>query len=205
MVSRSALGLALDRMQSRLRELIGDTVFAEREEDSLESVVGRILTERKETLATGESCTGGLVAERLTRVPGSSAYFRGGAVAYSNSSKIAMLEVPTDLLAREGAVSQAAAEALARGAAARFGADWGIGITGIAGPGGGSEGKPVGLVHIAVAGGGDGGVVHRAPVFPGDRERVRWQSSQWALDMLRRRLLGIGPGPRPWGAGQARA
>jgi nicotinamide-nucleotide amidase len=187
----------LDRMQSRLRDLIGDTVFADRDQDSLESVVGRLLTERKETVATGESCTGGLVAERLTRVAGSSAYFRGGAVAYSNAAKTAMLDVPADLIAREGAVSEPAAIALARGAIARFGALWGIGITGIAGPGGGSESKPVGLVHIAVAG-ASGALVHRAPVFPGDRERVRLQSSQWALDLLRRQLAGLGEGPQPW-------
>jgi PncC family amidohydrolase len=118
-------------------------------------------------------------------------------VAYSNAAKTAVLEVPADLIAREGAVSEAAAVALARGAIERFGASWGIGITGIAGPGGGSESKPVGLVHIAVAS-ASGSLVHRAPVFPGDRERVRWQSSQWALDLLRRQLAGLGPGPQPW-------
>jgi nicotinamide-nucleotide amidase len=187
----------LDRMQSRLHELIGDTVFSQREEDTLESVVGRLLTERGESVATGESCTGGLVAERLTRVPGSSAYFRGGAVAYSNEAKTAVLGVPQDLLAREGAVSEATAGALARGAIERFTARWGIGITGVAGPGGGSEEKPVGLVHMAVAG-ADGSLVHRRAVFPGDRERVRWQTSQWALDMLRRRLAGLSAGPQPW-------
>ena len=125
------------------------------------------------------------------------AYFRGGAVAYSNIAKTAMLDVPADLIAREGAVSEPAAIALARGALTRFGASWGIGITGIAGPGGGSEQKPVGLVHIAVAG-ASGALVHRAPIFPGDRERVRWQSSQWALDLLRRQLAGLGEGPQPW-------
>jgi nicotinamide-nucleotide amidase len=181
----------LDSMQGRLRELIGDPVFADREQDSLESVVGALLRERGSTVATGESCTGGLVAERLTRVAGSSAYFLGGAVAYSNAAKTAILGVPADLLAREGAVSEAAAGALAGGARERFGADWGIGITGVAGPDGGSESKPVGTVHIAVAA-RDGSLVHRRAVYPGDRERVRWQSSQWALDMLRRRLLGLG-------------
>jgi nicotinamide-nucleotide amidase len=188
----------LDRMQSRLHELIGDTVFSLREEDTLESVVGRLLAERGQTVATGESCTGGLVAERLTRVPGSSTYVRGAAVAYSNDAKRAILGVPAGTIASEGAVSEATAAALARGAIERFEADWGIGITGIAGPGGGSEEKPVGLVHIAVAG-PDGSLVHRRPVFPGDRERVRWQSSQWALDLLRRRLAGLSEGPQPWG------
>jgi nicotinamide-nucleotide amidase len=180
----------LDRMQSRLRELIGDTVFAEREEDTLESVVGHLLAERGSTLATAESCTGGLVAERMTRVPGSSAWFLGGAVAYSNASKTALVGVPAEVLAREGAVSEATAAALARGARDRFGASWGIGITGIAGPDGGTAAKPVGTVHIAVAA-GDGSLRHRVAVYPGDRERVRWQSSQWALDMLRRGLQGL--------------
>jgi nicotinamide-nucleotide amidase len=182
----------LDRMQSRMRELIGDPVFTDREEDTLESVVGRLLAARRATLAVAESCTGGLVAERVTRVPGSSAWFLGGAVVYANAAKTALVGVPADLLAREGAVSEATAAALARGARDRFGAGWGIGITGIAGPDGGTPTKPVGTVHIAVAG-DDGSVEHRVAVYPGDRERVRWHSSQWALDMLRRRLLGLGP------------
>jgi nicotinamide-nucleotide amidase len=188
----------LDRMQSRLHDLIGDTVFALREEDTLESVVGKLLADRGQTVATGESCTGGLVAERLTRVPGSSAYFRGGAVAYANEAKTAALGVSAVTIATEGAVSEATAGALARGAIERFATDWGIGITGVAGPGGGSEEKPVGLVHLAVAG-ADGSLAHRRGVFPGGRERVRWQSSQWALDLLRRRLAGLSEGPRPWG------
>ena len=180
----------LDAMQGRLRERIGDAVFGDRPEDTLESVVGALLAARGASVAVGESCTGGLVAERLTRVPGSSAWFLGGAVAYSNAAKTALLGVASELLAREGAVSEATAAALARGARERFAADWGIGVTGIAGPGGGTGTKPVGLVHIAIAGDG-GSVSHRVAVYPGDRERVRWQSSQWALDMLRRRLLGI--------------
>ena len=181
----------LDRMQARLRELIGDPVFADRDEESLESVVGGLLAARRATVATGESCTGGLVAERLTRVPGSSAYFLGGAVAYSNQAKTSLLGVAAELIARDGAVSESTAAALARGARERFGATWGIGVTGIAGPDGATPGKPVGTVHLAIAG-EDGSLTHRAAVYPGDRERVRWQSSQWALDMLRRRLLGIG-------------
>ncbi len=123
-------------------------------------------------------------------------------MAYSNEAKAAVLGVPRDLLAREGAVSEATAGALARGAIERFAAGWGIGITGVAGPGGGSDEKPVGLVHMAVAA-ADGSLVHRRAVFPGDRERVRWQTSQWALDMLRRRLAGLGAGPQPWGRPRA--
>jgi nicotinamide-nucleotide amidase len=186
----------LELMQSRLRELVGDAVFADRDADTLESVVGRLLQSRGATVATAESCTGGLIAERLTRVPGSSAWFLGGAVAYSNAAKTAMVGVPAEVIARDGAVSQATATALAAGARQRFGAGFGIGVTGIAGPDGGSAEKPVGTVHIAVAG-DDGAVAHRVAVFPGERERVRWQSSQWALDMLRRKLSGLAPDPRP--------
>ena len=181
----------LEAMQERLRELIGDSVFADREEDSLESVVGGLLLARGETLAVAESCTGGLVAERVTRVAGSSAYFLGGAVAYSNDAKTSLVGVPAEVIARDGAVSEATATALARGARARFGASWGIGVTGIAGPGGGTATKPVGTVHIAVAG-GDGALAHRGAVYPGDRLRVRFHSSQWALDLLRRQLLARG-------------
>jgi nicotinamide-nucleotide amidase len=124
----------LDAMQGRLRELIGDALFAEREEDSLESVVGALLLRSGETLATAESCTGGLVSERVTRVAGSSAWFLGGAVAYSNGAKTSLVGVPPEVIAGNGAVSEATASALARGARERFGASWGIGVTGIAGP-----------------------------------------------------------------------
>ena len=178
-------------------------MFSQREEDTLESVVGRLLTERGESVATGESCTGGLVAERLTRVPGSSAYFRGGAVAYSNEAKSCGAGRARRICWRAKARSRKPPRGrwrAARSSGSRR--DWGIGITGVAGPGGGSEEKPVGLVHMAVAG-ADGSLVHRRAVFPGDRERVRWQTSQWALDMLRRRLAGLGAGPQPWGRPRA--
>src|SRR6185503_9889464 len=177
----------LARAGVRLRGLLGDAVFGEGDEE-LEAVVGRLLREAAATVATGESCTGGLLAARLTAVAGSSDYVLGGVVAYSNDAKQKMLDVPAALLREHGAVSEPVARALAAGAAQRLGASFGIGITGIAGPGGGSEAKPVGTVHIAIAE-PDGDLVHRLARFPGDRERVRWQTSQLALKLLRRELL----------------
>jgi nicotinamide-nucleotide amidase len=185
----------LAAMTSRLAELAGDAVYAFSEEDTLEMVVGKLLREAGRTLTTAESCTGGLVAERLTRVPGSSDYFLGGAVTYTNQLKMQLLGVPEALLAEHGAVSEPVARAMAEGVRRVLGSDYGIGITGVAGPGGGSEAKPVGTVHIALAGPRYGGeeleTEHRKARFPGDRERVRLHSSQLALEMLRRRLLGI--------------
>jgi nicotinamide-nucleotide amidase len=177
-------------MTSRLAGLVGEAVFARREEDSLEGVVGELLQEAGQTLTVAESCTGGLLGERLTRVAGSSSYFLGGAITYTNELKIQMLGVPEELLREHGAVSEPVARAMAEGVCRVLESDWGVGITGVAGPGGGSEAKPVGLVHIAVAGpAAAGGVTHRQVRFPGDRERVRWQASQLALELLRRRLL----------------
>ena len=181
----------LSAMQQRLAELVGDAVFSAREDGTLESVVGALLAERGATVATAESCTGGLVAERITRVAGSSAYFLGGAVVYANSAKENVLGISGSLLETAGAVSEEVAHAMASGACRHFGASYGIGITGIAGPGGGTELKPTGTVHIAVCGPG-GDAVHRAALFPGDRERVRVQSGQWALELLRRLVLGLG-------------
>ncbi len=177
----------LVRARARLRELLGDAVFTE-EAEELEAVVGRLLREAAATVATGESCTGGLVAARLTEVPGSSDYVLGGVVAYANEVKESLLGVPPDLLREHGAVSEPVARALAAGARAAAGATFGIGITGVAGPGGGSESKPVGTVHVALAG-PEGDLVHRQARFPGERQRVRWQTSQLALELLRRELL----------------
>ena len=152
--------------------------------------MGELLRKATATLALAESCTGGLVSERLTRVPGSSDYFLGGAVTYTNELKTRLVGVPPELIAEHGAVSEPVARAMAEGVRRALGSDWGIGITGVAGPGGGSEAKPVGTVHIALAG-SDGTTGHRKVRFPGDRERIRWFASQIALEMLRRRLLGI--------------
>ncbi len=179
----------LDEMRRALLELAGAAAFTDRDDDTLESVVGRLLTEAGRTLTTAESCTGGLVAERLTRVAGSSAYFLGGVVTYTNELKTRLLGVPEAMIAANGAVSEPVARAMAAGVRERYGADFGVGITGVAGPGGGSEEKPVGTVHIAMAGPGDG--AHRRVIFPGDRKRVRQQASQLALELVRRDLLAL--------------
>ena len=181
----------LDAMEARLRELAGDAVFTQQEGDSLEALVGRELAARGATLATAESCTGGLVAERLTRVPGSSVFFEGGAVTYSNALKQAMLGVREDDLMAHGAVSEVVGRQMAEGVRQRLGSDYGIGITGIAGPGGGSDEKPVGTVHVAVA--GPDGTEHRHLRLPGGRQQVRQQTAQWVLDMTRRMLQGLAP------------
>jgi len=179
----------LEAMSARLAELAGPAVYAYREEDTLEKVVGELLRRASATIALAESCTGGLVSERLTRVPGSSDYFLGGAVTYTNELKTQLVGVPAEMIAEHGAVSEPVARAMAEGVRRALRSDYGIGITGVAGPGGGSEAKPVGTVHIAVA--GPIQTDHRKVRFPGDRERVRWHASQLALEMLRRRLLGI--------------
>ena len=144
------------------------------------------------TARGGAAADGGLVAERLTRVPGSSAWFVGSAVTYSNRLKREMLGVAGDLIERHGAVSREVAQAMAGGVRARLGSDYGLAITGIAGPDGGSDEKPVGTVHVALAGPADGGPAHRHLRLPGDRARVRRLTSQWALDLLRRALMGDG-------------
>ncbi len=179
----------LDEMRQVLGELAGDVVYTDRDEDNLETVVGRLATAAGKTITTAESCTGGLVAERLTRVPGSSAYFLGGVVSYTNELKVQLLGVSEADLATHGAVSEPVARAMAQGVRSRYGSDYGIGVTGVAGPGGGSEAKPVGTVHMAVAGPGDDYVEHRVVRFPGGRDRVRQQTSQLVLDLVRRDLL----------------
>lgn len=139
------------------------------------------------TLATAESCTGGLIAAALTAIAGSSATVRGGFVTYSNAMKTAQLGVPEAVLAEVGAVSEAVARLMAEGALARSGGDMAVSCTGIAGPGGATPGKPVGLVHLAVARLGRL-TVHAAPVFPGDRTAVRAATVDMALAMLRAAL-----------------
>jgi nicotinamide-nucleotide amidase len=178
----------LRRMEERLAGLLGDAVYTRQEDDTLEAAVGRLLIERCQTLVTAESCTGGLVAERLTRVPGSSGCFLGGAVTYTDRLKTTLLGVPEEMLAEHGAVSEPVARAMAEGARRNLGADWSVAITGIAGPDGGSDEKPVGTVHLAWAGPA-GGVDHRHVRFPGSRDWVRGLSAQAALEGLRRRLL----------------
>ncbi|MGH2453376.1 MAG: competence/damage-inducible protein A [bacterium] len=174
--------------EAAVRERLGNLIFGV-DDDTLEVVAGRLLLEHGMTVAVGESCTGGLTADRLTALPGSSAYFRFGAVAYSNAAKTALLGVSPDLLDRQGAVSAAVAEAMARGARERADSDLALGITGVAGPAGGSAEKPVGLVFIALA--DREGVHSRAWRFgkqPG-RRGIRFLASQAALDLIRLRLL----------------
>lgn len=166
-------------------EELGEAVYG-RDEERLEEVVGRLLKERKLTLAVAESCTGGLVGHRLTEVPGSSAYFERGVVVYSNEAKQALLGVPAELLAAHGAVSGPVVEAMARGVRERAGTDLGLGVTGIAGPEGGSPAKPVGTVFIALA--SPGGVQVRRFSFGGDRSENKAFSALWALELLRRYL-----------------
>jgi competence/damage-inducible protein CinA-like protein len=181
----------LKEMVERLTLALGESVFTTTGE-SMEQTVGRELTRHQATIAAAESCTGGLLAERLTRVPGSSAYFRGGVVCYSNDLKTAWADVPPELIESQGAVSSAVAQALAAGIRRHTGATLGVGITGIAGPAGGSPEKPVGLVHVALADAVNG--IERATQLIGDRDRIRWQASQLALDMVRRYLLHLPPG-----------
>jgi nicotinamide-nucleotide amidase len=175
----------LDQLGDRIEAALGEYVFSSGGE-SLEEVVGMYLVMRQKTVAVAESCTGGLLSERLTRVPGSSNYFLGGMVCYSNELKTTLAGVPADLITEHGAVSLAVAQAMAEGVRKRTGASLGIGITGVAGPGGGTPEKPVGLVFIALA--DDNGTQIREFRFPGDRERVRHWATQLALEAVRRRL-----------------
>ena len=176
----------LDRLSEQLEERLGDAVFSFAGE-KMEEVVGLKLTVGGYTLSVAESCTGGLIAQRLTEVPGSSKYFIEGVVAYSNDSKTRSLGVEPVLLLEHGAVSAPVAEAMAEGIRKRARTDFGLSVTGVAGPGGGSEEKPVGLVYIALA--DDVQTKSRKLQIPGDRQLVRWRASQAALDLLRRRLI----------------
>ncbi len=176
----------VDDLAGEIEDELGDALYASKGE-SLEQIVGYYLQMRNSTLAVAESCTGGLLADRITSVSGSSRYFLGGAIVYSNELKTEFAGVPKSLLARHGAVSREVAVALAEGIRKRCKATFGIGITGVAGPGGGSDEKPVGLVYHALAGERETQVEERK--FPGDRKRVRWFASQMALDMVRRKLM----------------
>ncbi len=175
----------LDELAGRLDEVLGEYIFSRRDE-TLEKVVGDWLKLRGYTLATAESCTGGLLAGRITEVAGSSEYFLEGVVSYSNEAKVDLLGVPKELIEEHGAVSEQVASAMAAGIRKRAGSTFGVGVTGIAGPGGGSEEKPVGLVYIAIA--DDEQTTARKFLFPGDRQFIRTLSVNAALDMVRRRI-----------------
>jgi nicotinamide-nucleotide amidase len=176
----------LDRLSAQIEERLGNAVFSFGGE-TMEEVVGLKLALGGYTLSVAESCTGGLLAQRITSVPGSSKYFIEGVVTYSNDAKTRALGVEPILLLEHGAVSGPVAEAMAEGMRRRASTDFALSITGIAGPEGGSEEKPVGTVFIALA--GEDKTEHRKFTLPGDRNLIRWRASQAALDMLRRRLL----------------
>jgi competence/damage-inducible protein CinA-like protein len=176
----------VDQLAEEIENELGDFVFASHGE-SLEQIVGYYLQMRGATIAVAESCTGGLLGERITSVSGSSRYFAGGAMVYSNDMKSELAGVPTSLVKKHGAVSEEVAKALAEGIRKRCAATFGVGITGIAGPTGGTAEKPVGLVYIALAGEDFTDIVERK--FPGDRKRIRWFATQQALDMVRKKLL----------------
>ena len=167
----------------------GDSVYS-LDGSPLEAVVGAALVAAGFTVATAESCTGGLIGHLLTNVPGSSNYFLGGVVAYSNAAKAAMLGVPEDVLAAYGAVSREVVEAMAQGALRVFSASFGLAVSGIAGPSGGTSDKPVGTVWMAVA--GEHGVQSRRLSLAGDRLHIKQATACHALDMLRRAVLGLG-------------
>ena len=182
-----------DEAQALLTELgdkielaLGDHVFSTRGE-SLEQIVAMYLNMKQKSVAVAESCTGGLLSERLTRVPGSSGYFLGGVVCYGNDLKTKLAGVPPALLETHGAVSKPVAQAMAEGIRSRSGANIGIGITGVAGPSGGTPEKPVGLVYISLA--DERGTQVREFRFPGDRERIRHWATQAALELIRRRMM----------------
>ena len=176
----------VDELADKLEEEFAEEIFSSGGE-KLEQIVGYYLQMRGATLAVAESCTGGLLAQRITAVRGSSRYFLGGAIVYSNDMKTAFADVPPLMIAEHGAVSKQVAAALAEGIRKRCKATLGVGITGVAGPTGGSEEKPVGLVYIAITDGKKTDVVEKK--FPGDRDRVRLFASQQALDMIRRKLI----------------
>jgi nicotinamide-nucleotide amidase len=176
----------VDEAADAVEEELDDAVYS-RNGESLEQIVGYWLQMRNATLAVAESCTGGLLGERITSVSGSSRYFAGGAIVYANAIKTELAGVPADMIERHGAVSREVAAALAEGIRYRCEATLGIGITGVAGPSGGTPEKPVGLVFHALAGDSGTEVIERN--FPGDRKRIRWFATTMALDMVRRKLM----------------
>ncbi|QNI32595.1 competence/damage-inducible protein A [Alloacidobacterium dinghuense] len=178
----------VNELASLIEEELDDLVYSSaKQSESLEQIVLYYLEMRGATLSVAESCTGGLIAERLTSIAGSSRSFLGGAVVYSNELKTEFAGVPEELIEEKGAVSREVATALAEGIRRRCRSTYGVGVTGIAGPGGGNEEKPVGLVYIAISDGVQTEVVQKN--FSGDRERIRFYASQQALDMVRRQLM----------------
>ncbi len=175
---------AADAFEAVMAAGVGDALFS-RDGASVDEVVARALIAAGQTVAVAESCTGGLLGGRLTGRPGSSEYMRGGVIAYDNAVKRSLLDVPERILVVNGAVSAECAQAMARGAQRALGADWGLSITGVAGPGGGTPEKPVGLVYIGVAGPGDT-LGHTRQQRGGDRAAIRDRAVAGALHLLRR-------------------
>jgi nicotinamide-nucleotide amidase len=186
---------ALAAAAARVRERVGEFVYGDDDTD-LAAVVLDACRRRGLTIAVGESCTGGLLGARLTSVPGSSDVVLGGVIAYSNAVKTAELDVPEAMIAEHGAVSEPVARQMAAGARARLGAAVGVGITGVAGPGGGTPEKPVGTVWVAVDVEGAEPRAVRNP-FVGDRDEIRFRAAQFALDLVRRAVVGGPLAPTP--------
>jgi nicotinamide-nucleotide amidase len=184
--SKEEADARVEELAEKIQDELGDAIFSCKGE-SIEQIVSYLLQMRNMTLAVAESCTGGLLAERITSLSGSSRYFLGGAVVYSNELKTQFANVPKALIDQHGAVSREVAASMAEGIRKRCLSSYGVGITGVAGPGGGTEQKPVGLVYVALVGEEGTQVVERN--FPGDRKRVRQFASQQALEMIRRALL----------------
>jgi nicotinamide-nucleotide amidase len=177
----------VDAVISKASTLAGIHAFTSSPDESLEHVVGRLLDKTNRTLATAESCTGGLLASLITSVPGSSSWFLQGWVTYANQAKISALDVEKDLLETAGAVSESMARAMAESARRQSGADYALALTGIAGPGGGTEEKPVGLVYTGFA--GPSFIEVKKRFFTGDRNLIRLMAARTALLMLRQSIL----------------
>ncbi|HXW51853.1 MAG TPA: competence/damage-inducible protein A [Candidatus Acidoferrales bacterium] len=186
--TKEAAAALIDQLEAEIRRRLGDCIFSS-DGASLPSVLGALLRSRGWTIATAESCTGGLIASMLTATPGASDYYRGGVIAYSNEAKIALLDVAASTIESNGAVSEEVASAMALGARAAFRADISIAVTGIAGPTGGTEAKPVGLVYVAVAA-QDGRLETRRLQISGDRESVSRRASFAALMLAWRTVRG---------------
>jgi nicotinamide-nucleotide amidase len=186
--TREAALALIDTLEGKIRERLGDKIFAV-DDQTMESAIGDILTAKKLTIACAESCTGGLLTSRITDVPGSSDYLLGSVVCYSNNSKVAAVGVGADTLAKYGAVSAETAEAMSKGICKRFNTDIGLGITGIAGPGGATPEKPVGLVYISID--GPAGTKCYKNEFSGSREKIKYRTTQTALNILRRYIEAL--------------
>jgi nicotinamide-nucleotide amidase len=174
-------------LEDAIRRELGYLVYGSGTE-TMEQILGYLLVLREATISVAESCTGGLIGDRITNVPGSSSYFRGGVVAYSDEIKEHVLGVPAEILEAHGAVSAQTATAMVAGVRRLMGSDLGLAVTGIAGPTGGTPEKPVGLVYVALA--RETGTLSEERRFSGGREEIKYRTSQWALDLVRRFLIG---------------